>query len=406
MTVARCVRSTCRLVCVWPTAVAVLLAVALPPSTTHAACSWVDSVTGWNGSLAWSYTHQASWSALNDSFQGQTQDQLSASFTLTQIVQGSGNAQGVMQGTMSNYGHVDITSSIPGVLPGFTEHSGSGPFDAYAPPPPQIFLFLDSFSCTYTFQYGSELGAHGTSRVKSGCCVNSSPTIVGPGSLDVPPQLPIPELPQPLTFSGVVDAVTLPPLAPTEPFYTPTDPAWDSAEHLGEEQLGKASVQWAFQPTGFEAPLNDGCAGASVVSGIVQDTTFATTAASDPTPSCGTGDRSVWFLVQASESGTASVETTGSDYGTIVSVWPMAQPCSALTTQVACGAGTASWQAEAGQSYRVQITRGSGGGGGSLVGVVSVPEPTSAAWAAGLALLALATGPRGTRLRRRARREP
>jgi len=155
-------------------------------------------------------------------------------------------------------------------------------------------------------------------------------------------------------------------------------------------QLGTASAQWAFQPTGYSHPLNDACAGASALSGISQDTTFASTAASDPTPSCGAGDRSVRFLVQAGDSKLASLDTTGSDDGTIVSVWPMAQPCGALTTQLACGAGSATWSAEAGQTYRVQITRGSGGGG-SLAAVVSVPEPgAGAAGAACLALLALA----------------
>ncbi|HSJ96916.1 MAG TPA: hypothetical protein VLC53_07585 [Myxococcota bacterium] len=41
----------------------------------------------------------------------------------------------------------------------------------------------------------------------------------------------------------------------------------------------------------------------------------------------------------------------------------MSQPCDAITTQVTCDAGSASWSAKAGETYRVQVTRGSGGGG-------------------------------------------
>lgn len=362
-----------------------LLAVGLPLQPAQAACSWVDSVTGWNGSLAWSYRHDATWDdPFSQHLEGQTRDQLSATFELG--VQGP-LAQGLMEGTMATFQHLDITSQVGD--PGYTEDQASGPFDARGPQ--QVWLSLDSFNCTYTFLYGPDPGAQGTSSTKSGCCVNSVPSIVDPGSLGIPPQLPIPALPQPLTFSGQVDALTLPPLPPfTEPYYVPTGPAYNSAEYLGEEQLGKASVQWSFQPEGFAQPPNDLCAGAVPLAGILQDTSSATTTPSDPTPTCGSGDRSVWFLVQVDEAGLASVATAGSDYDTIVSVWPMAQACGSITSQVACGSGTASWSAEPGVTYRVQITRASGGGGGSLMAVATVPEPGAAAWAAGAALAGLA----------------
>jgi hypothetical protein len=362
-----------------------VLAVALPPRPAHAACSWVESVTGWNGSLAWSYQHQANWSELPNTYAGQTRDQLSASFELESTF--PGQASGLMEGTMTTFGHLDITGLG---APGYTEDQASGPFDAYAPPPPQVMLFLDSFACTYTFLYGPDLGADGTYSVKSGGAVNTTEGIVEPGGLAIPAILTIPELPQPLTFSGQVDAIAegIPPFG--EVYYVPRGPAYNSAEFLGDTQLGKASAQWAFQPEGFQQPLNDTCAGAVPLTGTSQDTTFATTAASDPTPSCGNGDRSVWFLVQAGEAGAPSVETAGSDYDTIVSVWPMAQPCGALTGQIACGIGTATWNAEPNTMYRVQVERGPGGGGGSLTAVVTVPEPGVGAWAAGCGLLALA----------------
>lgn len=362
-----------------------LLAAGLPLQPAQAACSWVDSVTGWNGSLAWSYRHDATWDDPFSHLHGQTRDQLSASFELD--VQGP-VAQGLMEGTMATFGHLDETGKVTG-LSGYTEEQASGPFDAYGPQ--QMRLFLDSFQCTYTFLYGPDPGAQGTSSVKSGCCVNTVPSIVDPGLLRIPPMLPIPELPQPLTFSGQVDALTLTPLPPfTEPFYNPKDPAYNSAEYLGEEQLGQASVQWSFQPEGFAQPPNDTCAGAVPLASVIQDTSFATTTASDPTSTCGNGDRSVWFLVQVDEAGLASVATAGSDYGTIVSVWPMAQPCGSITSQVACGSGTASWSAEPGVTYRVQITRAAGGGGGSLTAVATVPAPSAAAWAAGITIACLA----------------
>jgi hypothetical protein len=279
-----------------------------------------------------------------------------------------------MEGTMATFGHTDITGLGTS---GYTEDRASGPFDAYAPPPPQVTLFLDSFACTYTFFYGPNLGADGTSSTKTGGGpVNTVESIVEPGSLVIPGMIPIPEQPQPLTFSGQVDAyaelVPLPPIL--TPYYTPPGPAYHSAEFLGDAQLGKANAQWAFQPQGFTQPLNDSCAAAAAFSSVIQDTTFATTSPSDPTPTCGAGDRSVWFLVQASESGVASVETLGSDYDAIVSVWPMAQPCGAVTTQIACGDGSVRWNAEEGETYRVQIARGSGSGG-SLIAPRPCPSP-------------------------------
>lgn len=343
-----------------------------PIAAARAACTWIESVTEWNGTISWSYAHQATWSDGGDMFQGQTNDQVSMSADLDGFAPAF--AQGPLEGTMTARQRLDVTPSVG--LPGYTLLEASGPVDAHGPPPPQMFLSLDSQSCTYTFGYG-QLGANGTSTVKSGCCTNSVPAIVDPGSLTSGLQ-PIPETRQPLTFSGPVRTLTLPPLPPFyEPYYSPPNPAERSADFLGDEQLGKANAQWSFQPGNSVEPPNDACAGATAIGAAAQDVSTATAAASDPTPTCGDGDRSVWFLMQAEADGLASISTTGSDYATIVSVWPMAQACGALTTQLACGNGSAVLSVEAGETYRVQVTRASGSTSG-LVVTTFVPEPAGA----------------------------
>lgn len=357
--------------------------VAVPIAAARAACTWVESVTDWDGTIAWSYSHHASWNEFSNTYDGRTSDQVSLSGELdASFLQ----AIGPLDGTASIFTRLDATP--PEGLPGYTQFQGSGPVDAYAPPPLQMYLFLDSQNCSYTFSY-DPLGVSGTSTVKSGCCTNSVPAIDEPGSLSSGLQT-IPETSQALSFSGPVAAIAegVPPFA--EAFYTPPEPAYGSAYYLGDMQLGAANVQWSFQPGGTSQPVNDACAGARSIGGWVQDVSAATTAASDPTPTCGDGDRSVWFLVQAAEAGVATVDTQGSDYGTIVSVWPMAEACGALATQVSCGNDAATWVAEAGETYRVQVTRGSGGASG-LVVTATVPEPAGAISfaAAALALGAL-----------------
>jgi hypothetical protein len=343
----------------------------------RAACTWVQSVDGWDASVSWSYHHEASWSdGLGYSYEARTSEQVSFSAELeSQIIQ----AGGPLEGAMSALQRLDDTP--PAGLPGYSEDQGSGAIRSLSPPPPQLLLMLDPQACHYTFLY-NEFGTDGTGTVKSGCCTNTTDVFVEPGDLASGLQT-IPETPQALTFSGPVPAVTNPP--GSDASYVPPSPAYNSEEFLGEGQLGNANVQWSFQPRDFVEPPNDLCAAATLIGAAVQDTTTATSSASDPTASCGAGDRSVWFLVHGIE-GLAAVSTAGSDYDTVVSVWPMAQACGALTGELACGAGEASWNAEPGQSYRVQVERSAGGGG--LVIVATVPEPGSGASsvAAGLAM--------------------
>jgi hypothetical protein len=366
---------------------ATALAVLGAAAGARGACTWIQSVDGWDASVSWTYNHQASWSdGLGYSYEGRTSEQVSFSAELeTQSVQASGPLEGAMSAVQR------LDSTPPAGLPGYVDDQGGGLIRSLSPPPPQLFLTLDPQACHYTFLYG-EFGTDGTGTVKSGCCTNTTEIFIEPGNLG-PGLQPIPDTPQALTFSGPVPAVTNPPLS--DPFYSPPSPAYDSEESLGEGQLGNANVQWSFQPRDFVQPPNDLCAAATLIGAALQDTTTATSSASDPTASCGTGDRSVWFLVHGLE-GLASVSTAGSDYDTVVSVWPMAEACGALTGELACGAGQATWNAEPGHSYRVQVERSSGSSGG-LVIVATVPEPGSGASSVATALAVAWLGRRASR---------
>lgn len=121
----------------------------------------------------------------------------------------------------------------------------------------------------------------------------------------------------------------------------------------------------------------------------MQDTSFATTDASDPAASCGGGDRSVWFTFFAPATGTAEISTAGSGYSTVVSVWPVSESCGSLVTEVGCGNDGASVPVQANTAYRVQVRRSGSAGSGALQIAVSVPEPASA-WATLGAVAALA----------------
>ena len=76
---------------------------------------------------------------------------------------------------------------------------------------------------------------------------------------------------------------------------------------------------------------------------------------------------------------------------TQVSVWPVAETCAALATEVACGAEGASVPVQAGVALYVQVRRSTNAGTGSLQ-IHLAPEPnaaeTAAVACAGLACLA------------------
>jgi len=138
-----------------------------------------------------------------------------------------------------------------------------------------------------------------------------------------------------------------------------------------------------------QLPPNDGCAGAALLAGpSIQDVSLATGAPADPVSACGAGDRSVWFSFVPARTGTAAISTGGSGYSTVVSVWPQAQGCAGLTTEVACGQGGASVPVQAGVPLLVEVQRGTPGGTGDLQ-VHLTPEPDAGA-AAALACAALA----------------
>jgi hypothetical protein len=144
--------------------------------------------------------------------------------------------------------------------------------------------------------------------------------------------------------------------------------------HVRDEAQNTAQLTVELPPL----PVNDGCDAAFLLSGLVsQDVSFATDAASDPVSSCGAGDQSVWFSVLPSASGTAQISTSGSGYATVVSVWPEAETCAALSTEIACGAGGALVPVQAGVPLLVQVQRGEPGGSGELE-ILLAPEPDAA----------------------------
>jgi hypothetical protein len=166
-----------------------------------------------------------------------------------------------------------------------------------------------------------------------------------------------------------------------------SDPNLDSSAALA---LGDDVVVYVRDEVGNFANAtlhllaNDVCTGASNLDDSESlDVSFATNAPSDPVSACGTGDRSVWFSYLPSASGTAQISTSGSGYSTLVSVWPQAQTCAGLATEVACGTNAASVPVQMGVPLLVQVQRSTPGGTGDLQ-IQLTPEPNAAA-AAGLA---------------------
>jgi hypothetical protein len=156
---------------------------------------------------------------------------------------------------------------------------------------------------------------------------------------------------------------------------------------------------------------NDVCAEATIVTGggprrftDAVDTLFATVAASDPIPSCGTGPdgATVWYTYTPTTGGTTLVDTKGSNYDTVVSVWQGSEGCGSLATQIACndndGETTQSrleFDTEADTLYLIQVGARNLGAGGDLS--FSIPEPPGSFYSvAALAALGLLS-----RLRRR-----
>ena len=100
--------------------------------------------------------------------------------------------------------------------------------------------------------------------------------------------------------------------------------------------------------TAAAQPSNDDCTAATVIGGLPYvdqvDVSGATTAASDPAFECpftsgeptgdGPGNRSVWYVFTAPAAMSIEVDTTGSDYDTVLNAWLGA--CDGPLTWVGC----------------------------------------------------------------------
>lgn len=357
---------------------AIVLAASPSRAGGFPSCGWINSIQSWNGSYGWSWSHHDSWAQLPDLFsQATVQDGGGGSFELDGFI---GTFNGDIEGSLGFDDDYQVEDEGDVLSHVHTALSGPivGPFPGMAA---QMLLQLDDFDCTYWWSAGA--WGNGTHTTLAGSeAVTTQPNAIWSG------KHPIPELPGPLSFSGPA-RVTLNPTVPSDELqFTPYgDGATVSLNRQNAPTPAPAQVDWIFRPGDATTPFNDACAGATfLIGGDAQDTSFATTDASDPAASCGAGDRSVWFTFFAPETGIAEVSTAGSGYGTIVSVWPVSESCGALATEVACGGNGASVPVQENTAYRVQVRRNGSAGNGALQVSVSVPEPG----AGGATLVAIA----------------
>jgi hypothetical protein len=364
--------------------VAVPLVTLAAATNAEASCDWVNDVTTWEASVSWSWSNAYSWTepaggTLVSSFEGETRDagsataSISGSFT-SGFFLGSGDAIG----SLSFLDRVDFADPYGS---GFFQTALNGPLVSVSPPiPPIVSLDLDTQACTY--QWG--LIAYGEG-IRSSTYQGDIPVSEVPGTI-VSGTQPIPSLRGALGFDGPVRA-TSKPLTQLEPWFAVAGEGAFQAENYAvpPDVFEDAFVHWSFVPGGSSLPSNDSCAAATFLFGSAsQDVSLATDAATDPGSACGAGDRSVWFFFLPEESGTAQISTSGSGYSTVVSVWPLAQTCGALTTEVACGAdggnggsGT-SVPVQQGVPLYVQVRRSAPAGTGDLQ-IQLTPEPDAAA---------------------------
>lgn len=190
------------------------------------------------------------------------------------------------------------------------------------------------------------------------------------GPLDPPARLPgVPEF-----FNGDDEAGTNPPDDPT--VATPVAVA-----------AGATVADVDVVINGFPPAPNDACADATVIPALpftdTANTLSATTDPTDPFQFCGEGQssNSVWYAITVPESGLLRVQTAGSDYDTVLSVFEGA--CGALS-ELACSDDAVGLQSSitlpvvAGQSLLIEVTSyGSFSGGGTLVLSVDRPQVTT-----------------------------
>jgi hypothetical protein len=133
-------------------------------------------------------------------------------------------------------------------------------------------------------------------------------------------------------------------------------------------------------------PANDNRANATVVPGVpffdTLDTSGATTAADDPSTSCGDVGKpeqsaSVWYAYTPPQPGIVEVSTCGSDYDTVVEIWDGSGANLAPLYPSACndeadppcepgGSSLTNVALEAGVTYYIEVTGAGSQGGGNL----------------------------------------
>ncbi len=177
----------------------------------------------------------------------------------------------------------------------------------------------------------------------------------------------------PTTPTATATATRARPSATATPTSTPT--ATRRPTHTPSPTPSRTSTRppGTPAPTPAGGPVNDTCARATVITtspfNAVVVTKTATTDAADPVPACGNHSRSksVWFRYTAAHTGVVSVNTFGSGYDTLLSVF--SGSCGALTP-VTCNdnifffaQSRVTFNAIAGTTYYFMVTAPRGDGG-------------------------------------------
>lgn len=131
-------------------------------------------------------------------------------------------------------------------------------------------------------------------------------------------------------------------------------------------------------------PANDDRSGATLVSAVpffdTLDTSGATTAADDPSTTCGDVGKpeqsaSVWYAYTPPQAGLVEVSTCGSDYDTVIEIWDGSGTTLAPLTPPACNdealncgpqSRLTSIALDAGTTYYIEVTGAGSQGGGNL----------------------------------------
>jgi hypothetical protein len=159
-----------------------------------------------------------------------------------------------------------------------------------------------------------------------------------------------------------------------------------------KQEIFFGGLSFGSSSGGPTPPPNDNCSTPHAITTLpfsdTLDTTLATTSPGDPINCAGNqGSNSVWYSLQATSNTVIGVDTSASNYDTILSVFTGA--CGSLS-QVACNddfgnnlgnRSMLTFQAQAGNVYLIEVTGKSGGG---MLGLrVGYPTVTSIQYTVG-----------------------